>query len=164
MMAAMKFSHDLSYDAAPEAVAGMLADPAFREKVCVAMHATRWDVAVDGSGAGMTVVIDQTQPARSIPAFAKKVVGDEIRIVQTETWTGPATASLELAIPGKPGGFEGQVVLGPSGAGTRETVTGEARVRIPLVGGKLESLVEELLRAALRTEERVGREWLAGNR
>ena len=164
MMTAMKFSHDLSYDAAPEAVAEMLADPAFREKVCVAMHATRWDVAVDGSGAGMRVVIDQTQPARSIPSFARKVVGDEIRIVQTETWTGPSTASLELSIPGKPGGFDGQVVLGPAGAGTRESVTGEAKVRIPLVGGKLEALVEELLRAALRTEERVGREWLAGNR
>jgi hypothetical protein len=164
MMTAMRFSHALSYDAAHDAVAGMLADPAFREKVCVAMHATRWDVTVDGSGPGMTVVIDQTQPARSIPSFARKVVGDEIRIVQTETWTGPSTASLELAIPGKPGGFEGQVVLEQVGAGTRETVTGEVRVRIPLVGGKLESLVEELLRVALRTEERVGREWLAGRR
>ena len=164
MMTAMKFSHDLSYDAAPGVVAEMLADPAFREKVCAAMHATRWDVTVDGSGAGRTVVIDQTQPARSIPSFARKVVGDEIRIVQTETWTGTAAGTLVLAIPGKPGGFEGRIVLGPNGAGTRETVTGEARVKIPLIGGKLESLVEELLRAALRTEERVGREWLAGRR
>ena len=40
----MKFSHRMTYDAAPADVLAMLADPAFREKVCVAMHATRHDV------------------------------------------------------------------------------------------------------------------------
>jgi hypothetical protein len=34
-------------------------------------------------------------------------------------------------------------------------------VSIPLVGGKLEGLIGDLLAAALRTEERVGRRWLA---
>ena len=34
----MKFSHQMTYDAPPADVAAMLADPAFREKVCVAMR------------------------------------------------------------------------------------------------------------------------------
>ena len=32
---------------------------------------------------------------------------------------------------------------------------------IPLVGGKLEALIGSLLASALRSEERVGRTWLA---
>jgi len=81
----MQFSHELTYDADPEAVAQMLADPAFRESVCAQLHVLRHEVAVSGQGAGMTVLVDQTQPAKGIPGFAKKFVGDEIRIVQRET-------------------------------------------------------------------------------
>ena len=44
----MKYSHQMTYDAPPAEVRAMLADPAFREKVCAAMHATRHDVTVDG--------------------------------------------------------------------------------------------------------------------
>lgn len=164
MMTAMSFSHDLTYDASPEAVAEMLADPAFRERVCVAMHATRRHVSIDGSGAGMAVVIDQTQPARGIPAFAKKILGDEIQIVQREAWTGATDASVELEIPGKPAGFRGVIALAPVGGGTTETVSGGAKVKVPMVGGRLEGLIEDLLRSALRAEERVGRAWLAGDR
>jgi hypothetical protein len=160
----MRFSHDLTYDAAPEAVLAMLSDPAFREKVCGAMHVVRHDVAVDGSGAGMSVLVDQTQRARGIPSFAKKFVGEEIRIVQRESWQDAAGASLDLDIPGKPAAFHGTIALAEDGKGTVETVRGEVKVKVPLVGGKLEGLVGDLLRAALEAEQRVGRAWLAGDR
>jgi hypothetical protein len=175
----MRFTHELSYDAAPDRVREMLGDPAFRERVCEAMHASRHTVSVDGA----TVVVDQTQPARGIPSFAKRFVGDEIRIVQRETWSDAATASLTLEIPGKPGTFEGTLTLaagaagaagdgaagaagaaGDGAAGTVESVTGEVRVRVPMVGGKLEGLVGDLFRTALQTEQRVGRAWLSGDR
>jgi uncharacterized protein DUF2505 len=160
----MRFSHRLTYDAATDDVHRMLADPAFREKVCVAMHATDREVSVDGAGAGMTVVVDQTQPARGIPAFATRIVGEEIRIVQRETWRDASGGSLEISIPGKPGTFSGTVELAADGAGTVESVNGEVRVKVPLLGGRLEGLVGDLLRTAFRTEERVGRAWLAGER
>ncbi len=164
MMSAMKFSHQMTYDASPDAVAAMLADPAFREQVCEAMHASRHVVSVEGTGTGMRVVVDQTQPARGMPAFAKKVVGEEIQIVQRETWTGALTATLALETPGKPGGFAGTLALAADGDRTVETVVGEAKVKVPLIGAKLEGLVVDLLTTALRTEERVGRTWLAGVR
>jgi hypothetical protein len=159
----MRFSHELTYDASPDEVRAMLADPAFRERVCEAMHASRHSVSVSGSGAGMSVEIDQTQPARGIPSFAGKFVGDEIRIIQRETWTGDSGGSLTLEIPGKPGTFEGTVAL-TGDTSTVETFDGEIKVRVPLVGGKLEGLVGDLFRAALQAEERVGRTWLAGDR
>jgi len=160
----MKFSHDLAYDAAPEAVAAMLADPAFREQVCAALHVLHHEVSVDGAGAGMSVVVDQTQPAKGIPSFAKRFVGDEIRIVQRERWTDATNAALDIEVPGKPGTMAGGIRLEAVSAGTVERVTGDIRVKVPLVGGRIEELVGDILRSALETEQRVGRAWLAGSR
>ncbi len=160
----MKFSHTMTYDAPPADVAAMLADPAFREKVCTAGDSVRHEVSIDGSGSGMKVVVDQTQPADGIPSFAKRFVGDEIQIVQRESWKNETKASLTVEIPGKPGDFKGDIALDADGDGTRETVAGEIKVKIPMVGGKLESLIGDLLRKALKSEERVGRAWLAGDR
>lgn len=162
----MKFTHDMTYDADPAAVREMLADPAFREQVCQALSAFRHEVTISPDGAGhddqMDVTVDQTQPAQGIPSFAKKFVGDEIRIVQREAWSGPSQADLTLEIPGKPGRFDGGIALSGDGDGTTETVAGQLKVKIPVVAGRLEKLIADLLHRALETEERVGREWLAG--
>ena len=158
----MRFSHDLAYDAAPEAVAAMLADPAFREEVCQALHVLRHEVSVQGAGAGMRVVVDQTQPAQGVPSFAKKFVGDEIRIVQRETWRDTTKADLDIEIPGKPGTMRGGITLAGDTVHTVQTVTGDIRVKLPLVGGRIEEMVGDIFRSALRAEQRVGAAWLAG--
>lgn len=160
----MKFSHRMTYAAAPADVLAMLADPKFREKVCEAMRAVRIDVRIDGTADSMAVVVDQTQPAKGIPSFAKKFVGEEIQIVQHEQWKGGTGASLKVEIPGKPGALDGSIGLAEQDGGTVETVQGDIRVKIPILGGKLEALIGDLLASALRAEERVGKAWLAGDR
>ena len=110
----------------------------------------------------MNVLIDQTLPADGIPAFATKIVGDKIQVVQKETWTSPTRAALEVTIPGKPGHLRGTITLAENGGTTVETVSGDIKVSIPLVGGKLEALIGDLLASALRTEGKVGTNWLAG--
>lgn len=160
----MKFSHQITYDAPPADVHTMLADPAFREKVCAAMRSVEHDVSIEPDGSGMRVVVDQTQPAHGIPSFAKKFVGDQIQIIQREQWKNTASASLVIEIPGKPGHMDGSIALEGDGEGTVETVSGDLRVKIPMLGGKLEGLIGDLLGSALRAEERVGRAWLAGDR
>ena len=140
----MRFSHDLSYEASPSEVLEMLGDPAFREMVCEAMHAVRRDVSVQGSGSGMSVVVDQTQPAKGIPSFAKKFVGDQIQIVQREAWKDESGASLHVGIPGKPGSLKGAIALAADGDGTVESVTGDIKVKVPMVAGRLEKLIGDL--------------------
>ena len=161
MMSAMKFSVVLSYPADPDAVRAMLADPAFREEVCATSGSLRHEVTIKPAGEAMDVVVDQTLPADSIPSFARKIVGDEINVVQSEKWTGRDHADLDVGIPGKPGHLRGTVELAGNGDGTTETVTGEIKVHIPMVGGKLEKLIADLLEKALRNEERVGKRYLA---
>lgn len=148
---------ELVYDAPLEEVAAMLTDPAFRERVLERMKVLRGEVTVEQG----VVTIDQVQTAKGLPSVATKLVGDEIRILQVERWTSPDHADVEVTIPGKPGEMRGTADLVASAGRTTEKVDMEITVRIPLVGGKLESLVAQMLEEALETEHRTGVEWLA---
>lgn len=164
MMAAMHIRHELRYAAAPPAVYEMLADPAFRRKVTEAMDAVSSEIAVDRTDTGMSVRIDMVQRTHGVPGVARKVVGEETRIVQAEQWVDGKSAELEVEIPGKPGHIRGRITLSADGTETVESFVGDATVNIPLVGKKLESLIEKLFVDGMDTEQRVGRDWLAGRR
>ena len=153
---ATRLTYDLTYEAPLIAVGEMLMDAAFREQVCDAQHALRRTVIVGQDGGGMKVVVDMVQAAEGIPSYAKRLVGDEIQLVQTEN------ARVEVVIPGKPGQMIGTMSLRESGGTTTETMEMEIRVSIPLVGGKIESLIADLLRKALKAENAVGRRYLTG--
>lgn len=156
-----RLTHEVTYDAPLADVAAMLADPAFREEVCVQTGTIRHEVAIEGVGAGMRVTMDQTQAAHGIPSVAKKFVGDEITYVQVEEWSSIDRAQVTVTIPGKPGEVAGTITLAEAGGSTAETVAMDIRVGIPLVGGKIEGLVADMLRAALEVENRAGRTYLA---
>ncbi len=157
-----KLSYDLTYDAPASDVHAMLMDPAFREEVCRAQGVLRQTVTVSPDGGGTKVVVDQVQASQGIPGFARKFVGDEINLVQSERWSDPESGTVEVVIPGRPGQMRGTIRLRESGGTTTETVAMEIKVSIPLVGGKIESLIADLLRKALKAENIVGRSYLAG--
>ncbi len=163
MMSAMtkRLTHALTYDAPLADVAAMLADPAFRERVCDEQGVLRHDVTIDASGTGKQVRIDQVQAANGLPSFATRFVGEEINIVQDESWSGDDRADLKVTIPGKPGEMAGTITLAESGGVTTETVDIDIKVGIPLVGGKIEGLVADMLLKALKVENRVGRDYLS---
>lgn len=159
-----KVSQELRYDGATlEQVHEMLADPAFREKVCDYQRVLRHDVHIDreADGRGMGVRIEQVQAARGIPGFAKKFVGDEITIVQAEDWSAPERGKIHVTIPGKPGEMTGTALLTEDPQGTTETVNLTVKVAIPLVGAKIEGVIADLFERALRAEHHVGQEWLS---
>ena len=158
----MNFRHELSYNAPPDEVFAMLADPAFREAVTTAQDVVSAGVSLTREGDGFSLAVDQVQRTEGLPSFAKKFVGDEIRIVQRETWRDTTKADLDIEIPGKPGTMQGAITLAGDTVHTVETVTGDIRVKLPLVGGRIEEMVGDIFRAALRAEQRVGVAWLAG--
>ena len=164
MMCAMakQIRHELTYDASLDEVATMLGDPAFREQVCEHQGVLRSSVTIEPDGDRMRARIEQVQAAHGIPSFATKFVGDEIQIVQTESWSSREHGDIEVTIPGKPGDMRGTATLAEAGGTTTETVALTVKVSIPLVGGKLEGLIADLLVKALQAENAVGREWLAG--
>ena len=160
-----KVTEELRYDGATiQQVHEMLADETFREKVCDAQGVLRHTVKIDAAGEGMTVEIDQIQAAQGIPGFAKKFIGDEINIVQSEDWTTKEKGNIQLVIPGKPGEITGTALVTEDPDGTTETVNLSVKVNIPMVGGKIEGLITDLISKGLREEQTVGRAWLDGKR
>ena len=157
-----KVSEELRYDGASlEQVHEMLADPDFRRAVCDFQRVLRNTVTIERDDRGMTVVVDQVQAAHGVPSYARKFVGDEINIVQSEDWTSPEKGNIHVTIPGKPGEITGTALVTEDPDGTTETVNMTVKVNIPLVGGKIEGLIANLLTKALRAEHKVGVDWLA---
>jgi uncharacterized protein YndB with AHSA1/START domain len=162
MMAAMKLRHEISYDAAPADVYAMLSDPDFRQRSCDAMGVLSAEITVEPAGDGMRVRIDQVQPTAGVPSFARKFAGETTRAVQVEEWADPTQATLTVLTPGKPTEISGTLTLTADGTGTVETFEGEVTVKVPLIGGRLESLVGDLFTAGMDKEHTAGVAWLAG--
>jgi hypothetical protein len=157
----MRIRHELRYDAPPGEVYAMLCDPAFRTEVCRALDVVHEEVSVEPTATGVDVRIDMAQRTIGIPAFARKVVGDETRVIQSERWQAARGADLQVEIPGKPGHIRGRITLAAEGRGTVESFDGEATIKVPLVGGRLEGLIERLFIAGMDAEQAVGARWLA---
>lgn len=154
--------HTMTYAGASiEQVASMLADPAFRTRVLERQQTLSHDVSITPEGQGMRVRIEQVKPTEGVPAVAKKFVGDQTTVIQEEHWTSPTDATVQVTIPGQPGDLHGDVRLTETGGGVQERVQLEINVKIPLLGGKVERMLADLLSEALRVEESVGQEWLA---
>ncbi len=163
MMCAMNFRQTLSYDATPGEVFAMLGDPAFREKVCAAQEVVSCEVRVTPSGTGFDLVIDQAQNTSGLPAIAKKITGDTTRAVITESWKDASGGTIEIEAPGKPARASGTITLQAVDGGTTEVVELDLKVKVPLIGGKLEQLLVDAIRSSYDVEQSVGWAWLAGN-
>jgi hypothetical protein len=159
----VRFRHVNTYTASPVEVHAMLTTPEFREAVCLNQRALEHSVEVTPDGASTRVVISQTQDMDRAPAAARKLVGSSVQIVQREVWHGETAnrADFAMEIPGKPGHLKGGITLVDNGDGTCDEVfEGEVKVNVPLVGGKLEKFIGDILSRALRREGRVGVTWL----
>jgi hypothetical protein len=163
MMAAMELEEIQDYDADPEAVFAMLCDQSWREEVCRATHAIDYSVSVDESDDSITVRTTRVLPA-NVPEPIKSLVGEHIEIVQTETWSTADSitrhAEIDVRIARQPASMTGTMTLEPRGAGTRQTVVGDIRVRIPLLGRRLEPELAKAVRAALDKEGECARAYL----
>jgi uncharacterized protein YndB with AHSA1/START domain len=162
MMSTMKFRKELAYDADPEDVFAMLSDSGFREKVARAQDVVSVDVRLTPSSGGFSLVNDQVQNTAGLPAIAKKIAGDTTRAVMTEEWSTPTGGAISITAPGKPTKAEGTITLKPAGTGTTEVVELEVKVKVPLIGGKLEQLMADQIDSGYDVEHQVGQAWLAG--
>jgi uncharacterized protein YndB with AHSA1/START domain len=162
MMCGMKFRHELTYDAPPVEVFEMLADPAFREAACVAQDVISAEVTLERPGNGFTLTVDQEQRTDDLPGFARVFAGDSTHAIQREEWADSTGGTLRIDAPGKPSEVKGTTTLRPEGSGTRELVELELKVKVPLIGGKLEKLLAERVTAGLDAEHEVGVAYLKG--
>ncbi|SEE25948.1 DUF2505 domain-containing protein [Jiangella alba] len=164
----MDLNSELRFDADPAAVFAMLTDEAYIEKKTMAANAIRHQASVRRDGDRVTIDLLRVMPP-DVPDFVRRFVGETIDIKQRDTW-GPAAAdgsrdgSIELEMSGAPVRATGTMRLAANGATTVLTIKALLKASVPLVGGKIEQAVHQGLMHAVKVEERVGNDWLAGKR
>jgi hypothetical protein len=159
---AKSIRHELVYAGTTvDRIAELVCDPAFREAVADYQRTLRNAVSVEDVGGARQVVVELVHGTERVPSFARKLVGDEIAIVQTEDWRD-AAAEIRVEIPGKPGDVQGRARISQRGDDVVESVELTVKVSIPLLGGRIEELISGLLVKALNAENKVGVKWLAG--
>jgi hypothetical protein len=163
----VRLTADIRYDAEPDAVFAMLCEPGFQEKRCVATGALSHEVSIEEYDDGsVTVTAHRTMPTDAVPDFVRTFVGQTLVVSEIQDWHAPDTdgardGTLVLEIKGAPVRMTGTLRLTADGPGTLETIDCDLKAAVPLVGGKIEKSVEPAIRAAIRVEEREGRDWLA---
>lgn len=162
MMGVMRFQHELSYDASPDQVWEMLADQSFREAVCAAQGVDSAEVDLTRTGTGFSLVIDQQLGTGDLPSFARAFAGDSLHLVQREEWPDSTGGTVKIEAPGKPAQISGTVTLRPEGSSTVEIVELEVRIKVPLIGSRIEHLLVDKIRASLDVEHDVAVSWLEG--
>lgn len=125
------------------------------------------DSITAGADGGVDVVTTQTMRADRLPGVVAQFHRGDLSFVREEVWTpvrdGRATATVKGTIPGAPATLSGTAVLSPTGNGSRLEFTATVEVRIPLVGGKVESFVGSQLVGLLTAEQNFTTAWIKAN-
>jgi hypothetical protein len=164
----VRLKAELRYDADPGTVFAMLTDPAFQERKLAATGALEHEVTVTpASDGGAIVTSRRTMPTDDVPDLVRNLVGRTLTVRQVEEW-GPPEADggrdgeVIVEVSGAPLRLTGDLRLAPDGAGrSLETVAGELKARVPIIGGRIERSAEPAILGAIEVEEREGRAWLA---
>jgi uncharacterized protein YndB with AHSA1/START domain len=162
----MRLTAELRYDADPAAVFEMLTDPAFQERKLAATGALEHEGTVEARADGGAVVRSRrTMPTDEVPDLVRNLVGQTLTVIPVEEWGPPAAdggrgGTVTVDVSGAPVRLTGTLRLAPAGAGSVESVAGELKARVPIVGGRIERAAEPAIRLAIETEEREGRAWL----
>jgi hypothetical protein len=124
--------------------------------------------SMTGAGdGGIDVITTQTLRSDRLPAVVAQFHHGDLSVVREERWSavtdGRATAAVTGSIPGAPTTLSGTAVLMPSDKGSRLEFNVTVEVRIPLVGGKVESFIGSQLVNLLIAEQRFTSAWIREN-
>jgi hypothetical protein len=113
------------------------------------------------------VITTQTLRADRLPGVVAQFHRGDLSFVREETWTpvtdGRATAAVKGSIPGAPASLTGTAVLCSTDTGSQLTVRATVEVRIPLIGGKVESFIGSQLVELLIAEQHFTTAWIREN-
>lgn len=163
----MRIETEIRYAATPDAVGSMLADPSFVDRKCAATGALRHTAEVDGDASGaFTVTTVRTMATDTFPDVARKFVGETVDLKEVDSWDaaaadGARSGTVVVEISGAPLKLTGTLSLRAHDDGTLQTIEGDLKASVPIIGGRLEKAAEPALQMAMRKEGEVGREWLA---
>ena len=118
------------------------------------------DVTVSGDTADTrTVSVSMTQAIAEelLPGAITSIRPGDLIIHRTESWGSldaqGAAGTFEAKVEGAPASITGTLALRSKGAGSALTATGQAEVKVPIFGGKIEQAVIEQVLALIDAEQ-----------
>jgi len=121
-------------------------------------------LVVDPDGT-VTVVVVYELGSDGLPGLVAKFHPLDWQVVQTERWSpvdgGLVRGEVRQEARGAPGSGLGMVLLTPAKKGSRLKCEATVEFRIPLVGGKIESLMCRQLAEQTSVIQRFTAEWIA---
>ncbi|HKS48395.1 MAG TPA: DUF2505 domain-containing protein [Amycolatopsis sp.] len=116
------------------------------------------------SGDQWRFVLYQGVSAEKLPAFVRALYPGDLVVEREQTWekadegyTGTVTATVS----GIPGQITARTELSTKSGETVLSTDGEVKIRIPLVGGKVEGFVADQVTRLLQSEAEYTARWLA---
>ncbi len=154
----MKLAYTQTYPAPPERVVALLRTPDFLDDLAKHAGALEHTVKVSDDGAMLGMKLP-------VPQHLTRFVGESLQLNQTFRFQAPRAdgtipGTVEVDVPGMPVVTSATAELAPSGNATLARYLGELKVRIPLVGKKVEEQVEPFIRDAFDGLERRATDWL----
>jgi len=164
MSKAVHSTHDCSAEV--ERVHGVLSGPDWAERKAEALHdgsrVVEREVKPDG---GVRLVVSRELPAGG-PGFLQRFLPKDGRVVQTDDWgpsqDGVRQGTWQVVLPGVPATLGGTMRLEPTATGTRYVIDGAIEVPIPLVGGKAESFIADMIQKLTAREAEVLQDAVSG--
>lgn len=129
--------------------------------------------AIGGQNARITIysheidqwrfVLHQGVAATELPSFVRTLHRGDLVVEREQTWTktGDAyTGTVKATVSGVPGDISARTHLVTEANRTVLRTSGEVRVHVPLVGGKIEGFVAGQVTDLLRNEAEFTAQWL----
>lgn len=121
---------------------------------------------VDSDG-GISVTTSQDLRPSTLPGIFARVLPADLKIVRSESWrpadNGEVHGDVTIAARGVPGSGAGTTVLKPVADGSSLRFTGTLEVRIPVVGGRIEQFIANLIAKEVPEMQRFTTEWISQN-
>ncbi len=136
-------SIEYEIDCDPETVFNQLTDAGFLTERLEALGEDPPSVKVTRKGGKVEIALQRVKRLK-LPAIAAKIVGDEQRFSMRESWEPDDDGwrgQYRLDVEGAPATIEAEMALYPEGDGCIYRIQHTPRVRVPVVGRKLESIL-----------------------
>lgn len=161
----MKFEDKHPFDKPAATVIKMFSDRAYFERKYKDLGG--WDIEVlehEKSAKKFRIKVRYTIKASGqIPAFAQKFLGDSSTVTQQDAWDlEKMTGRLDVEVKGLPAKVSADMTLKSDGKGAANHLIWNVSCGIPLIGGKLESVIADDIRAKSGADIAVSRKLLAG--
>jgi hypothetical protein len=124
----------------------------------------RLDSLIIGTDGSVHVIIIQDLRHDGLPGLFAKLYRRDLQVVQKETWSptggGRVRGEICIAARGAPGSGLGEVLLAPAQNGSRLKCTATVEFKVPLVGGKIESLIGRQLVEQISVVQNFTTKWI----